>query len=1094
MNVQNNFIKGRMNKSLDERLIPNGEYVDALNVEVSSVEGTNIGSVKNAKGNTQLTTLEYNGAPLSASAVCIGAVQNESTETVYWFVHSQVDGVDMVVSYNSVIGALTYHIISTTVLNFNPEYLITGVNIIDDLLLWTDNYNQPRKINVNRHYPFPVAGVDQISEADIALIVAPPIQAPTIAMKTVGNFTDYIVDKFVSFAYRYKYQDGEYSALSQFSDAAFTPGGFYLNEDLYVNDGMSNVYNAADVSFDTGGSNVVGVDLCFKLNDSNIINVIEKFDKLEQGWPDNSTQTIEFGAKKIYTTLPESELLRVYDNVPRLAKAQTIMGNRATFGNYVDGYDIIDASNQPIEIDYTLEATSNTIPAPDAIDDTFSFDNAIYDPGFVTPPTGPFNNVVTLDFGAVTIQQGDNLVIELELEGIECYNGAGTPQPGSVNDRPFSFSRAIKVDANYANASALAASASFLNDIGTVGNIQPIATCCSGATLSDMFACSATPVLNTTVPFAKNGYGFSATNQPIDVNSTTADTIDFTIPVMQFWDNVGGGPSAYLYQYYRIVSVKVSYVKSHGNKSLHSNRGYEIGIIYMDAFGRNSTTVVCDTNSVFLPPSSSVNRNSIRAYINNLPPAWATRYKFAIKPSKGAYNIVYSNEHYTSTEGVWFKLDGQNQLTPTIGSKLIVKADSTGALTTAVMVEVLDVQSQPASFIGSAPAGLYMLINDSSFVSGATTDLVVFETDPDEVNDQIYYEGSQSFAIIGGYHQGNVLNQGAVQPAISDLSFFNCYTFGNGVEGYKYLDGVTSRALALGNRFSAVAEEDYSEAHRFATLTYSGVYNADTNVNKLNEFNLALANYKDLEKSFASIQKLHGRQTDILVLQEDKISYVLAGKNLLSDAAAGGAITSVPEVLGTQIARLEEYGVSQNPESFASFGRDKFFTDATRGAVLKLTGSSYNSETLEVVSEYGMGSWFRDEFNNAPRSQKLGGYDPYLDEYVLSIKADDAVEWAPVIVPCGTFIDSSIGEDEVTEFTLALGEATGSFNLIWTIGLIGGTLDFQVIYNGVTTSSGAVSTSGSMVVSKPTAFPTEATVRIISVGAGAQYQLEITCP
>ena len=1097
MNIQNNFIKGRMNKSLDERLIPNGEYVDALNVEVSSVEGTNVGSVKNVKGNTQLTTLEYNGAPLSTSAICIGAVQNESTETVYWFVHSQVDGVDMVVSYNSVIGALTYHIISTTVLNFNPEYLITGVNIIDDLLLWTDNYNQPRKINVNRHYPFPVAGVDQISEADIALIQAPPIEAPTIAMKTVGNFTDYIVDKFVSFAYRYKYQDGEYSALSQFSDAAFTPSRFYLNEDLYVNDGMSNVYNAADVSFDTGGPNVVGVDLCFKLNDSNIINVIEKFDKLEQGWPDNSTQTIEFGAKKIYTTLPESELLRVYDNVPRLAKAQTIMGNRATFGNYVDGYDIVDASNQPIDIDYTVEGVTTTIPGPDVIGNSFAFDSAIYDPAFVTPPSGPatpFNNVVTLDFGSVSIQQGDTVVIQLELRGIECYDGAGSFVGGAVNDRPFTFRRAIRVDANYANANALAASTSFLDAIGTVANIQPIATSCSGATLSDMFACSATPVINTAVPFAKNGYGFSATNQPIDVNSTTADTIDFTIPVMQFWDNVGAGPSAYLYQYYEINSVSISYLKSHENKSLHSNRGYEVGIIYMDEFGRNSTTVVCETNSVFFAPGTSEDRNSIRAYINHLPPAWATRYKFSIKQSKGAYNIVYSNEHYTSTEGVWFKLDGQNQLTPTIGSKLIVKLDSIGALTTSVTVEVLDVQSQPASFIGSAPAGLYMLINDSSFVSGGTTDLVVFETDPDEINDQIYYEGSQSFAIIGGYHQGNVLNQGAVQPAISDLSFFNCYTFGNGVEGYKYLDGVTSRALALGNRFSAVAEEDYSEAHRFATLTYSGVYNADTNVNKLNEFNLALANYKDLEKSFASIQKLHGRQTDILVLQEDKISYVLAGKNLLSDAAAGGAITSVPEVLGTQIARLEEYGVSQNPESFASFGRDKFFTDATRGAVLKLTGSSYNSETLEVVSEYGMGSWFRDEFNNAPRSQKLGGYDPYLDEYVLSIKADDAVEWAPVIVPCGTFIDSSIGEDEVTEFTLALGEATGSFNLIWTIGFIGGTLEFQVIYNGVTTSSGAVSTSGSMAVSKPTAFPTEATVRIISVGGAAQYQLEITCP
>ena len=30
--LQRNFIKGKMNKGLDERLVPNGEYIDALNV------------------------------------------------------------------------------------------------------------------------------------------------------------------------------------------------------------------------------------------------------------------------------------------------------------------------------------------------------------------------------------------------------------------------------------------------------------------------------------------------------------------------------------------------------------------------------------------------------------------------------------------------------------------------------------------------------------------------------------------------------------------------------------------------------------------------------------------------------------------------------------------------------------------------------------------------------------------------------------------------------------------------------------------------------------------------------------------------------
>jgi len=63
-------------------------------------------------------------------------------------------------------------------------------------------------------------------------------------------------------------------------------------------------------------------------------------------------------------------------------------------------------------------------------------------------------------------------------------------------------------------------------------------------------------------------------------------------------------------------------------------------------------------------------------------------------------------------------------------------------------------------------------------------------------------------------------------------------------------------------------------------------------------------NFKPLEESFGPIQILHGREKDVLTLQEDKISYVLTGANILSDAGAGNLLLSVPEVLGNQIARL----------------------------------------------------------------------------------------------------------------------------------------------------------------------------------------------
>ena len=80
-----NFTAGIMNKFVDERLVPNGQYIDALNVRMGSTEASEVGVIENAKGNTQLTTLTYiDGTPLSADAKCIGAAKDSARGIIYW--------------------------------------------------------------------------------------------------------------------------------------------------------------------------------------------------------------------------------------------------------------------------------------------------------------------------------------------------------------------------------------------------------------------------------------------------------------------------------------------------------------------------------------------------------------------------------------------------------------------------------------------------------------------------------------------------------------------------------------------------------------------------------------------------------------------------------------------------------------------------------------------------------------------------------------------------------------------------------------------------------------------------------------------------
>jgi len=49
--LKRKFQSGKMNKDLDERLVPNGEYRDALNVEVSTSEDDDLGSAQTIMGN-----------------------------------------------------------------------------------------------------------------------------------------------------------------------------------------------------------------------------------------------------------------------------------------------------------------------------------------------------------------------------------------------------------------------------------------------------------------------------------------------------------------------------------------------------------------------------------------------------------------------------------------------------------------------------------------------------------------------------------------------------------------------------------------------------------------------------------------------------------------------------------------------------------------------------------------------------------------------------------------------------------------------------------------------------------------------------------
>ena len=237
---------------------------------------------------------------------------------------------------------------------------------------------------------------------------------------------------------------------------------------------------------------------------------------------------------------------------------------------------------------------------------------------------------------------------------------------------------------------------------------------------------------------------------------------------------------------------------------------------------------------------------------------------------------------------------------------------------------------------------------------------------------------------------GTVLMQGEVDKSsssaasvilnnISENTDFNAFCYGNGLESYRIRDSFNNSTMKYSIRASTVIE-DYEQEDKFASLTYSGIFRGDSSINRFNEFNLSLANFKNLDKEYGSVQKIYTRDSDLLVLHQDKITSVLFGKNLLVDALGGGQVASIPEVLGNQVPYPLDNGISNDPSSFAVNSGNLYFTDAKRGVALEMM----NGQNVIEISSNGMKNLFRDLLTQNVNTQKIGAYDPYHKMYTLT--------------------------------------------------------------------------------------------------------------
>ena len=393
--IQNIFIKSKMNQDIDDRLVPRGEYRKALNIAISRSEGSDVGTVQNALGNSLIAITEISGIK---NLDVIGYYIDQSQDDIYVFLTDYVDSSSsgianfapstancFIYRYNAVSNLYT-RLVEGYYLNFSKNSPVLGVNILEGLLFFTDNRNQPRKINVStaatdisyynsedkisvaKYYPYtPINLVNLAGDSLGESTMTNPAQQFLDIEKGGEDYDnpDYdedwagdqelLSDKFVRFSYRFKFDDGEYSLQAPWTQVCFIPKqqGYFNTEDAsaaYRSTVVSFMENNVtqmllNIYFPTANPisdfNISSVDILYKESDALAIKVIETIPAETvytqmQANTNNLVYSYKYISTKPYKTLPSDESTRVYDVVPVKALAQEIISNRVIYGNFFD--------------------------------------------------------------------------------------------------------------------------------------------------------------------------------------------------------------------------------------------------------------------------------------------------------------------------------------------------------------------------------------------------------------------------------------------------------------------------------------------------------------------------------------------------------------------------------------------------------------------------------------------------------------------------------------------------------------------------------------------------------------------------------------
>lgn len=965
--LRNIFTNGRMDSDKHNSFQDDKGYKHAENIRASG-KGED-GAVVKLKGSELVAEHSEN-----EQMVCLGI--HEGSDNKLYFFLAMPNGKSKLVQYDVETKVSQVIIQDTTVLRFDKIRWNAGVEIIpykfqlsfdqigDNLIFSNEVWENVRVVNLKRLADY----ASGFTEADITLNKKPPLLAPAIISKQ--KLTDVkdneISNKFISFTYRYKYKDGDFSALSFYSEVAYEEDvakGFKVNSER-LNEGMVNRYNAVTLMVNSGDKNVTDIEVYAREHGSNTAYRISTINKAKSGLADNvNISNIVYKFSSNYPILPKDETMMLYSNSPKFPKTQTAAGNRVLFGNYKEGYDLGLVGN----VDYTVrkkqENRNPSFSNPTAVS-MLSYKVAVVyldDYNVSTTALLPVNESKSeVDIKFEDRMKKNSLEVVME----------SAPPAWATKMKFVVKSDELTYNILYITYAKKIGSKAYLYLSGDNNNrVQKgdilIRTDLATSTYNE-FQVEEVKVYDIDDGVSRKGlYALINLNTSTDFNLVSNGS-----NINKTYNNGDRGGLICFEQSSNInkYNYKANYQGSHHGLTYTSKNNH--AKIYNSDYGAIKEGDVLKINLSFEYGKNKEDRPS-----RDNEPFGTVPMSFELYATAD-YANVYA---FISDNLISNYIEVENT---TANEVRFITNENFVDLVRNYAPGIID---HIPSFANNNDEYHYVKVRaDYQLLKGIIP--IHFRTKNAEKLNEYYYETPKTYLIQNGNYVPDYIEAG---KPVFDIGFMNGYSWGNGVESYKIKDSFNGKKLFNNFRGTQVETIGYKRVHRKNDITYSGIYNYDLGINQLSVFNTTLVNWKTLPIHYGEIQRIISTDGDITVFQNNKVIKQLYGKSIIMDLTGSENIGMSKEVLGDYRVLPYEFGIGDRPESVAKYANLQFFVDPIRDRFLLLEGNS-----IQEINAYGGGFYYEGIKVLQDHHTFLGSYDEANNEYVVSLNLNKAIAFS----------------------------------------------------------------------------------------------------